>query len=197
MSEATDLTYDVPQFVEDMRRIAREESDEREICKKLKPLALQLAHTLANQPGGLKEEYFKCDPVQGFGLHLLHEEEDHSLPVFLFSWLPGRGTPVHDHKTWGVVVGLKGVETEILWQRLDDGSKPGYADLKCVGKRQLTVNDISTFLGDAIHTVQNDGDETTLSLHTYGMHINYTGRLQFDPEAKTEAPCVIYTVEDE
>ena len=113
MSEVNDA-YSVEDYVADLRRIDREESDDREKCRKLESLSLKLAHTLANQPGGLKEEYFKCDPDQGFGLHLLHEEEDHSLPVFLFSWLPGRGTPVHDHKTWGVVVGISGVETEIL-----------------------------------------------------------------------------------
>jgi predicted metal-dependent enzyme (double-stranded beta helix superfamily) len=196
MSEVNDA-YSVEDYVADLRRIDREESDDREKCRKLESLSLKLAHTLANQPGGLKEEYFKCDPDQGFGLHLLHEEEDHSLPVFLFSWLPGRGTPVHDHKTWGVVVGISGVETEILWKRRDDGSKPGYADLEHVGNQTLTVDDTSTFLGDAIHTVQNDGEETTLSLHTYGMHINFTGRLQFDPEAKTVEPCVVYKIEGE
>ena len=58
MSEIKEA-YGVEAFVADLRRIAREESDEREICRKLEPLSLRLAHTLANQPGGLKEEYFK------------------------------------------------------------------------------------------------------------------------------------------
>ena len=29
------------------------------------------------------------------------------------------------------------------------------------------------------------------SLHTYGKHINFTGRSQFDPDAGTEEPFVV------
>jgi len=195
MSEANVDTYDVLEFVEDMRRIARAETDECNIVKQLEPLILKLAKTISTTPGWIRDEHYVCDPKQGFGLHLLHQEADHSLPVFLFSWLPGRGTPAHNHRTWGVVAGLDGKESEILWERLDDGSTPGYADLKRVGERKLTVDTLSSFLGDDIHTVRNDGERTTLSLHAYGMHINYTGRTRFDPEAKTAADYVV-TVKD-
>ena len=41
----------------------------------------------------------ECDPVQGFGFQTLHEEPDHTLAVAALSWLPGRGTPPHDHDT--------------------------------------------------------------------------------------------------
>tara|TARA_A100001037_G_C15150477_1_gene638912 strand:+ start:567 stop:1103 length:537 start_codon:yes stop_codon:yes gene_type:complete len=178
-----------------LRRIARKETDERRIVKLLEPHIMRLARTISTTPGWIQDEHYECDPNQGFGLHLLHEEEDHSLPVFLFSWLPGRGTPAHNHKTWGVVVGLDGEESEFLRERLDDGSKPGFADLKRVGERKLTVDTMSSFLGDDIHTVRNDGERTTLSLHTYGMHINYTGRTRFDPELKTASDYVV-TVKD-
>lgn len=195
MSQADVSIYDVPEFVEDLRRIVHEETDESRIVELLEPHILKLARTISTTPGWIRDEHYECDPNQGFGLHLLHEEEDHSLPVFLFSWLPGRGTPAHDHKTWGVVVGLDGEETEILWERLDDGSTPGYADLRPVGERKLTVDTLSSFLGDDIHTVRNDGERTTLSLHTYGMHINYTGRTRFDPDAKTASDYVVVVKE--
>ena len=191
MLETDVNTYDVSEFVADLRHIASSETDERRIVKLLEPHMRRLAQTISTTPGWIRDEYYECDTTQGFGLHLLHEEEDHSLPVFLFSWLPGRGTPAHNHKTWGVVVGLDGKESEILWERLDDGSKPGYADLKRVGERKLTGDTLSSFLGDDIHTVRNDGERTTLSLHTYGMHINYTGRTRFDPDAKTASDYVV------
>ena len=31
-----------------------------------------------------------------------------------------------------------------------------------------------------IHSVRNETDAVTLSLHTYGMHVNHTTRSQFD-----------------
>ena len=61
---------------------------------------------------------------------MLHEENDHTNAVFLLSWLPDRGTPAHDHGTWAVVAGIEGEEKETMWQRNDDGSKPGNADLE-------------------------------------------------------------------
>ena len=32
-----------------------------------------------------------------------------------------------------------------------------------------------------IHSVWNTGDQVSISLHTYGRHINHTGRSEFDP----------------
>jgi hypothetical protein len=34
-----------------------------------------------------------------------------------------------------------------------------------------------------------------MSLHTYGRHINFTGRSEFDPEGKREKPYIV-KVED-
>jgi hypothetical protein len=41
---------------------------------------------------------------------------------------------------------------------------------------------------DDIHSVVNETGAVTVSLHTYGMHLNYTGRLEFDPEKNTAGP---------
>jgi hypothetical protein len=43
-------------------------------------------------------------------------------------------------------------------------------------------------LPDAIHSVVNPTSAVTVSLHTYGMHLNYTGRSEFDPEKNTVGP---------
>jgi len=33
-----------------------------------------------------------------------------------------------------------------------------------------------------IHEVRNESDALAISLHTYGRHLNFTGRSQFDAE---------------
>ncbi len=69
---------------------------------------------------------------------------------------------------------------------LDDGSRPGYAELER-GRESLVVpGRASCVLPEDIHSVWNETEKVSLSLHTYGKHINRTGRAQFDPEAKTE-----------
>ena len=176
MSDST-APYALSEFVADLRAAAGD-GDAETIMARVAPLAQRLAA----QPHWRDDKYRICDPEQGFGTHLLHEEADHSLAAFIFSWLPGRGTPPHDHRTWAVVVGIEGVETNIDWRRLDDGSRPGYAEIIENGKHTLGPGDLVTLTGEKIHTVCNDGDEVTVSLHIYGKHINYTGRTQFDPE---------------
>jgi predicted metal-dependent enzyme (double-stranded beta helix superfamily) len=183
----SDTAYDLTRYVEDLRRIRDEENDDRKIVQRVAPLAQKLAAV----PGFIKDEHYACDEEQGFAFHLLHEEADHSNAVFLIAWLPHRGTPAHNHKTWGVVVGVEGEELETWWQRVDDGSTPGYADLKRQTEIRMGPGKISCVLPEDIHTVWNDTDKVSLSLHTYGKHINFTGRTEFDPEAKTEMQYVV------
>lgn len=179
--------YNVGQYVDDLRSIVGQETDQQNIVERVRPLAMKLAGT----PDWVKEEFWKCNEEQGFGVHLLHEEENHDIAVFAISWLPDRGTLAHNHKTWAVVVGMHGQEQEIEWRRLDDAKKTGYAKLERVGERVMTAGDVSTCMPDDIHTVWNVGDDVSMSLHTYGRHINFTGRSEFDPEKDEERPLIV------
>jgi len=42
-----------------------------------------------------------------------------------------------------------------------------------------------------------DGKNVSMSLHTYGRHINYTGRSEFDVGRKREKPYVLKVAVDE
>ena len=179
--------YSLEDYVADLRRIAAEESDQAALVARLKPLAGRLAEDRS----WLRDDHRRVDPAQGFGVHLLHEERDHDLAVFVFAWAPGRGVGAHDHKTWAVVVGLEGEETEDTYRRRDDGSRPGFADLAESGRGKLTPGDVVSCLPDDIHAVRNSGERVSVSLHTYGRHLNHTGRSVFDIAAKTERPLVV------
>jgi predicted metal-dependent enzyme (double-stranded beta helix superfamily) len=112
------------EFVNDLRAIAAETQDDHAIIARIRPLARCLA--LSKQ--WLELHHNACDPVQGFGVHLLYEEPDHTFDVFALAWLPGQGAPPHNHATWGVGAGVDGPEKNVFWQRVDDGSGWGYAD---------------------------------------------------------------------
>lgn len=176
----TDAAYELSDFVGDMRTVTSETDNFGEIIGRLKPLAQKLV----KNPALKKDEYRVCDEEQGFGVNLLHEEEDHTLAVFVISWLPGRGTPAHDHGTWALVTGIEGNECNIWWRRDDDGSNPEYADITKVGELIAEPGDVVALGPREIHTVYNPGTEISLSLHVYGKHINHTDRCQFDPETK-------------
>lgn len=74
---------------------------------------------------------------------------------------------------------------------MDDGAKAGYAELQQAGQRVMTTGAVSTCMPDDIHTVWNVGEDVAISLHTYGRHINYTGRSEFDPDANVERPLTL------
>ena len=180
-------SYTLDQYVNDLRAIAANESDPVKITDLVAPLAKKFAQT----PGWFRPEYRQCDAEQGFGVHMLHEESNHDLAVFLVSWLPNRGTTPHNHKTWAVVVGIEGQELEISYDRLDDGGTPGYAQLKRSAEQVITAGDITRCYPEHIHSVWNVGKDLSVSLHTYGRHINHTGRSEFDLEHKREKPYVL------
>lgn len=139
----------------------------------------------------LTPELHEALPEQGFGSHLLHEDEGHGLSIFCVAWLPGRGAPAHDHGTWGVVCGVEGTETNIAWRRTDDGAVPGRASLEAGAVTELSRGTLVTVLPEDIHSVENRTDRLSLSLHLYGRHLNFVPRRQYDPVAGTEKPFVI------
>jgi len=173
--------YSITQYVDDLRRITAGTADENEIFEQVGPLAKRLA----GDSSWLEGRFYKPDEETGFSAFLLHEENDHSLAVLAASWAPGLGVGPHDHGTWAIIVGVEGIERNIRYKRLDDKSNPDYAELDVKGESNAGPGDLVCIKEGGIHAVRNDSEKVTVSLHTYGTHINYTIRSQYDLEART------------
>lgn len=179
--------YTLERLIKDMRQITADRASELETIAALRPLVRQFALSgLWSEP-----RHYQADREQGFGAHLLHEEPDHSLAVFAASWLPGRGAPPHDHGVWAIVVGVDGWERNVLFERTDDRSRPGYAELRQIGEQVLGPGEVLAMTSGTIHSVSNDSERITLSLHVYGKHINFTHRSQFDLAQRVEKPFIV------
>ena len=181
------MPYSVEAFVADLKRSQAANAATKDILSKITPLAAKLAENL----DWIRPEFYDVDEAQGIGITVLHEEPDHTLLVETIVWAPGKGVLPHDHQTWGVVVGLDGIERNIIWRREDDGAKPNHAKLTKhhetdVGKGQTII-----FLPDDIHSVKNMTDTPTLSLHIYGKSLGHVSRSEFDPEENIVRPCPI------
>ena len=144
-----------------------------------------------NLGASLELTYREVDEEQGFGLHLPHEEDNHDLAVFVIAWAPGRGLAAHNHKTWAVVAGIEGQEHETNYRRLDDGLKSGFAQLEKTHEETILAGNVVCCMPEDIHSVHNNGAQIAVSLHTYGRHLNYTGRSLFDSETHSETPCIV------
>lgn len=180
--------YPISQLAADVKRVCAQFDDERQILSNVRPLARRAALSKATW---LEDRMYCADATQGFGVHLIHEEPDHTVAILAVSWLPNRGAPPHDHGTWAVVAGVDGPEKNEFFERADDRTRPGHAQLKKVGEKVCGVGDVVALPHGMIHSVWNETDVVTLSLHIYGKHINYTGRSQFDLEKQTETPFIV------
>ena len=173
--------YSLEQYVEDLRKITAATSSEDTIFSQLGPLAKRLAA----EDRWIEDRFFHPDKEAGLSAFLLHEEDDHSLAVIAVSWVPGMGVVPHDHGTWAVVVGVEGVEQNTRYERLDDRSNPEYVELEIKDISNAGPGDLVLIKKGGIHAVHNNSDKVTLSLHTYGIHLNNAKRSQFDVEART------------
>lgn len=181
-------SYSIAQLAADLGRICAKTRDEQEILDQGRPLARRAA--LASK-SWLMPYMYQVDSEQGFGVHLLHEQANHTLAIFAVSWLPGRGTPPHDHGTWALIASVDGPEMNQFFDRVDSKVRPGYAVLKDAGEKVFDIGEVVAMPSGAIHSVRNKTDKVTLSLHIYGKHINFTGRSQFDPKHQTETPFIL------
>jgi predicted metal-dependent enzyme (double-stranded beta helix superfamily) len=92
---------------------------------------------------------------------------------------------------WAIVVGVAGSERNVFFERTDDRSRSGHAELRRIGEQVLGPGEVLAMPSGTIHSVTNDSDRVTLSLHVYGKHINFTRRSQFDLERHAEKPFIV------
>ncbi len=175
----------ISEFIADIKHITAKGADSAAVIAGVTPHI----HKMANDVSWVQPSFYQCDEEQGFGITVLHQEPDNGLFVEVICWLPRRGVAPHDHQTWGVVVGLDGEEVNIDWRRLDDGTTPGYAELEAAKETAVTHGAVVSFLPNDIHSVRNDGDVPSLSLHVYGNTLSAMARSEFDPINKTQKPC--------
>ena len=182
-----DTGYSVKGLVADLRELKRQALDDDAMIREVPDLAKRLVL--------MKHNWLRshmCVPNDGpdasAAIHRLHEEPDHSLGIFVVTWLPGDETPPHDHGTWAVIAGLDGHETNYWWQRVDDGSVAGYADVRRAGQSRIDSSTIVAMPGGAIHSLHNDSDAVSVTLHLYGINVDYTDRCKYDPARHTLAP---------
>lgn len=98
----------------------------------------------------------------------LYVGEGQEYALYLQSLLPGKKSPPHNHKTWAVIVGIEGEEVSRIYQRVDDRSQPGKAQLELVGKVPVRQGNPGIFTGEDIHSIHIEGQEPALQFHLYG-----------------------------
>jgi predicted metal-dependent enzyme (double-stranded beta helix superfamily) len=163
------------QFVIDMSDAIAQTSDPAA----LRGAGERLLGELVRHDDWLPPECAQPDPDR-YRQYLLHCDSAQRFCVVSFVWGPGQSTPVHDHRTWGLIGMLRGTEVSQFYRRDDR------AGILADGPpERLDPGDIawvSPETGD-IHQVCNGlSDRPSISIHVYGANIGAVARATYDPQ---------------
>lgn len=161
--------YCFTDFVADLEMITSAEHEEAEIIRRI---SRKMKLLLTSGDSILTDEEREANAAH-YNRHLVYIDRKRRFVIMGGVWLPGQGTPIHDHGTWGVMGILEGELKVTNYLRLDDRSKPGFAKLRESTGSYQGAGGVSYILppSEEIHKVENVGEKTTYSMHVYGRDV--------------------------
>lgn len=167
----------VNETIERVRAIERSKGQSREALEQIKGELLALA---THQDAFLTDEFKPAQrgTFKDFVAYRLNEEDGTGRALYLSLALPGKASPPHNHKNWAVLVGMKGVEENRLYEVGQDG---GFRQTQTI---MVGPGTGVALLGEDIHSihVHGVGDEPVWQLRFYERPLeDQVDRVQFDP----------------
>jgi 3-mercaptopropionate dioxygenase len=126
---------------------------------------------LVTTAGVLSPGLRRIHPTAPYTRNLVHQDPKNRFTVIAIIWGPFQDTAIHDHINWCVVGVLEGSAHVTNYDRLDDGSVAGKAEL-CIRDSFVTnPGAVAALLPPPksnIHRMANSGRGPTITIHTYG-----------------------------
>jgi predicted metal-dependent enzyme (double-stranded beta helix superfamily) len=176
-------TYDLAHFIRDVEALLDRHPSVPMTIKEVSSLLGRLVHDTRWLPAEYRS------PIQdSYARYILHRDRTNRFVVLSLVWLPGQSTPIHDHSTWGVMGLVENELEEVGYERLDDGSRENYAELRETKGRMVGAGSVSYVLPpyEEIHRIGNPTNRPSLSLHVYGRDLDEVN--VFDPVSKKVSP---------
>ena len=125
-----------------------------------------------------------CGPDAPLGIHTLYHDEETDFYVLAHIMDGSRKSPPHDHgPSWAVYGQAVGHTDMTIWDRKDDGTKPGYADIAPGRRFRLTPGKAGVFDVGDIHQIEYT--DKARFVRVTGTDLATVPTYRFDPEKKT------------
>lgn len=98
---------------------------------------------------------------------------------------PREANAIHEHRAWYVLRVINGQEYYSEWERLDDGTREGYAELRQGERGLLGPGEVLTALEPVIHLHEDFEGQTCDELMLLGENPGQKPFRRYDPEART------------
>jgi predicted metal-dependent enzyme (double-stranded beta helix superfamily) len=149
----------VAKFIDELRTIWAAQSDVKSRMEAAKPALERLV-----KDNGLKAISAKWPSTEGGKNLLFYVDPDYGFAVNAVVRVPGRKGRPHDHgEAWVLYAVLEGTESLERYQRVDDGSKPGYAEIKLTSVTTGSQGKVDLVPPHDIHAEQG-GDARSVAI---------------------------------
>lgn len=163
-------------FVVDLAELLAQAPDEPRILDQ----GAALLRELISADDWLPDDYAQPSPER-YQQYLLHADSRQQFSIVSFVWGPGQATPVHDHRTWGLIGMLRGSEISQGFT-LSPGALAPAGPAEQLQPGQVIA--VSPRIGD-LHQVRNAYDDrTSISIHVYGANIGAVRRAVYGPDGQ-------------
>jgi predicted metal-dependent enzyme (double-stranded beta helix superfamily) len=169
-------------FISDLQGIWAAHSDNQRRMETAKPLLEQFVKNES-----LRAHSARWPSTEGHKNLLLYVDPQYGFVINAVVRVPGRKGSVHDHADAWVLYGvLDGSESLERYDRVDDGSRPGYADVKLASVTTGAQGKVDLVPPHAIHAEQG-GPIRSVAVIVRSQRLGQGTVLQrrYDPAAKT------------
>ena len=169
-------------FIADLRAIWAAQGDDQRRMEAAKPLLEGLVLDPA-----LKAHSASWPSTEGRKNLLLYVDPDHHFVINGVVRMPGRTGSVHDHADAWVLYGvIDGTESLERFDRVDDGSRPGYAELRLASVTTGSQGKVDLVPPRAIHAEQGGPTRSVaIILRTQKLGEGTVLQRRYDPKANT------------
>ena len=180
---AADRDHLVQALIRDTREILDASALDRTVLDGIRARILEIA---ARKELWSEADYPSPEPGEQQNRYLIGQEGPDGISLYLNVLRAGKKIPPHNHTTWACIAAVDGVEHNTLYDRLDDGSAPGKAEIRAREVVAVTPGSAIAMLPDDVHSVEIRGDQIIRHLHFYGRPLEMLDqRLTFDMENGT------------